>query len=155
MPEAPELEVVKDFLSDNVVGVKIDAASVLKPSVLRSLCGDLTVDVAGREIQGVERRGKFILLGIEGERLLSINPMLTGALQYCAPNQRVYKRTCLKFSLSNGNELRYIDDKQMGMVYYVDEGQSTGIPRLHEQGPDVLDGLHLQRVQGQIEALSR
>jgi formamidopyrimidine-DNA glycosylase len=139
MPEAPELEVVKDFLSDNVVGVKIDVASVLKPSVLRSLCGDLTADIAGREIQSAARHGKFILLGIEGERLLSINPMLTGALQYCAPNQRVYKRTCLRFSLSNGKELRYIDDKQMGMVYYVDEGQATGIPRLHEQGPDVLD----------------
>lgn len=160
MPEAPELEVVKDFLSDNVVRVKIDAASVLKPSVLRSLCGDLTADIVGREIQGVERRGKFILLGIAGERLLSINPMLTGALQYCAPNQRVYKRTCLRFSLSNGNELRYIDDKQMGMVYYVDEDQATGIPRLHEQGPDVLDDFtfeefkdRLKRFHGEIKGV--
>lgn len=160
MPEAPELEVVKDFLSDNVVGEKIDAALVLKPSVLRSLCGDLTVDIAGRQIQGVERRGKFILLGIEGERLLSINPMLTGALQYCAPNQRVYKRTCLRFSLSNSSELRYIDDKQMGMVYYVDEDQATGIPRLHEQGPDVLDDFtfkefkdRLKRFHGEIKGV--
>ena len=160
MPEAPELEVVKDFLADNVVGVKVDAASVLKPSVLRSLCGDLKVDIAGRVIQRVERRGKFIILGIAGGRLLSINPMLTGALQYCAPNQRVYKRTCLRFSLSNGNELRYIDDKQMGMIYYVDDAQTTAIPRLHEQGPDVLDDFsfeefkdRLKRFHGEIKGV--
>lgn len=151
MPEAPELEVVKDFLSENVVGVKIEAASVLKPSVLRSLCGDLTMDIAEREIQRVERRGKFILLDIAGGRILSINPMLTGALQYCAPKRRVYKRTCLRFSLSNGNELRYIDDKQMGMVYYVDEDQAAEIPRLHEQGPDVLDDFTFEEFKGRLK----
>ena len=160
MPEAPELEVVKDFLADNVVGVKIEEASVLKPSVLRSPRGDFAADIAGREIQGVERRGKFILLGISGERLLSINPMLTGALQYCAPSRRVYKRTCLRFSLSDGNELRYIDDKQMGMVYYVDACQAAEIPRLHEQGPDVLDDFTfdefkdgLKRFHGEIKGV--
>ena len=133
---------------------------MLKPSVLRSLCGELTVDIAGREIQCVDRRGKFILLDIEGGRLLSINPMLTGALQYCAPSQRVYKRTCLRFSLSNGNELRYIDDKQMGMVYYVDKCQATEIARLNEQGPDVLDDFtfeefkdRLKRFHGEIKGV--
>ena len=139
MPEAPELEVVKDFLVENIIGVRIDDAAVLKPSVLRSLCGDITQDLPGRTFESVERRGKFILIGITGGRLLSINPMLTGALQYCAPKRRVYKRTCLTLALSNGSELRYIDDKQMGMVYYVGEEQVGEIPRLHEQGPDVLD----------------
>ncbi len=160
MPEAPELEVVKDFLSDIVVGVKIDAASVLKPSVLRSLCGDIAEDMPGRAFEGVERRGKFILLRISGGRLLSINPMLTGALQYCEPKRRVYKRTCLIISLANGNELRYIDDKQMGMVYYIDEGQMAEIPRLHEQGPDVLDDFTfeefkdgLKRFHGEIKGV--
>ena len=139
MPEAPELEVVKDFLDENIIGVRIEAAKVLKPSVLRSLSGDITQDLPGRTFESVERRGKFILLGISGGRLLSINPMLTGALQYCAPKRRVYKSTCLTLALSNGSELRYIDDKQMGMVYYVAEEQMGEIPRLHEQGPDVLD----------------
>lgn len=160
MPEAPELEVVKDFLTENLVGVKIDAAAVLKPSVLRSLCDDITRDMRGRSVESVERRGKFILLTLSGGRLLSINPMLTGALQYCAPKQRVYKRTCITFALSNGNELRYIDDKQMGMVYYVAEEQAGDIPRLHEQGPDVLDGFgfdefkqNLKRFHGEIKGV--
>ena len=106
--EAPELEVVKDYLKENIVGVSIEAASVLRPSVLRSLCGDISVDLPERTVDSVDRRGKFILLGFSGGRLLSINPMLAGALQHCPPKQRVYKRTCLRFTLSDGSDLRYI-----------------------------------------------
>lgn len=160
MPEAPELEVVKEFLADNLVGVEVDAVSALKPSVLRSLCGDIANDLPGRAFEGVERQGKFILFGISGGRLLAINPMLTGALQYCIPKQRVYKRTCIRFALSDGRELRYVDDKQMGMVYYVCDGQAAEIPRLHEQGPDVLDEFtfdefkdRLKRFHGEIKGV--
>ena len=160
MPEAPELEVVKDILRENVVGESVESATVLKPSVLRSLCGDISKDMVGRTIEYVRRRGKFILLGLSGERILSINPMLTGALQYCAPSQRVYKRTCLNFALSNGMELRYMDDKQMGMVHYVRSEQESKIPRLHEQGPDVLDDFtfedftqSLKRFHGEIKGV--
>ncbi len=160
MPEAPELEVVKDFLADNLIGVSVESASVLKPSVLRSLCGDITEDMGGRTFESVQRRGKFLLFGLSGGRLVSINPMLTGALQYCAPKQRVYKRTCLKFTLSNGRDLRYIDDKQMGMVYYVRADQKSEIVRLHEQGPDVLDDYTfdefkqaLRRFHGEIKGV--
>ena len=160
MPEAPELEVVKDFLAENVIGVSIESASVLKPSVLRSLCGDISQDMSGRLFESVHRRGKFLLFELSGGRLLSINPMLTGALQYCTPKQRVYKRTCLKFTLSNGRELRYIDDKQMGMVYYVRADQKSEIPRLNEQGPDVLDDFTfdefkqaLRRFHGEIKGV--
>ena len=160
MPEAPELEVVKDFLADRLVGVSVESATVLKPSVLRSLCGDVAENLPGRAFESVRRRGKFILLGLSGGRMLSINPMLTGALQYCPPKQRVYKRTCLRFALSNGKDLRYIDDKQMGMIHYVGEEQVGEIPRLHEQGPDVLDDYtfdefrqRLKRFHGEIKGV--
>ena len=123
MPEAPELEVVKDFLNERAAGARVLSAKVLKPSVLRPLAGDLAEDAGGRTIDGVRRRGKFLVMGLSGGRLLVVNPMLTGAFQYCAPTERVFKRTCLLLSLSNGRELRYLDDRQMGRVYYADEEQ--------------------------------
>ncbi len=160
MPEAPELEVVKDFLTDKVVGVDVCAAKVLKPSVLRSYCGDIAADMPGRSFKSVSRRGKFMLLGISGGRLLVINPMLTGALQYCEPKRRMFKRTCLTMTLSDGNELRYIDDKQMGKVYYIEAGSKDIVPRLNEQGPDVLDEFEfgefkerLRRFHGEIKGI--
>ena len=61
MPEAPDLEIVKDYLNDAVTGQEVLSARVLRPTVLRSLHGDFTVDLQGRRLEGVERRGKFLL----------------------------------------------------------------------------------------------
>ena len=164
MPEAPELEVVKDFLTAKAVGAVVESAAEVRPGALRSLIrGDMAEDMRGRQLEGVRRRGKFLLLDFSGResagddgladgRMLVINPMLTGALQYCLPSQRVYKRTYISLGLSNGRELRYLDDKRMGMAYYCDSGQLGDIPRLNEQGPDALDGMGLdefrERLQG-------
>ena len=155
MPEAPELEVVKDFLTANAVGADIEAATIVRPGALRSLCGDMPSDIRGRSLDGVRRRGKFILLDLAGGRILAINPMLTGALQYCPPKQRVYKRTYLAFALSNGHEIRYLDEKRMGMVYYADAAQTDEIPRLNEQGPDALDGFTFEEFCDRLKPVSR
>ena len=138
MPEAPELEIIKDFLRDRVVGQKVLSATVTRPGVLRPLVADLP-DLEGRTLEDVQRRGKFLLLGFSGERLLVINPMLAGALQYCRPPRRMFKRTFFVLLLEDGQELRYVDQKQMGRVYYACPDQLSEVPQLHEQGPDVLE----------------
>ena len=160
MPEAPELELVKDFLNEHVAGRRVEAARVVRPSVLRSLCGDLATDAVGREIERTVRRGKFMLLHLSGQRLLAVNPMLTGAFQHCPSGQRVYKRTCLRLTLDDGCDVRYIDDRQMGIVYYLSEKDLDRVPRLPEQGPDVLDGVsfdefkeRLRRFHGEIKGV--
>ncbi len=142
MPEAPDLQVVKEFLARRLAGVAVAEARVLRPTVLRVLAApqpDFPADVAGRRFDGFWRRGKFLGLELSGDRLLVISPMLSGALQYCAPSQRVARTTFLALSLTDGHELRYLDADQMGKVYYLRPDQLPQVPRLHEQGPDVLD----------------
>lgn len=48
--------------------------------------------------------------------------MLTGALQHCDDSVRVLKKTCVNLSLAGGMNLRYLDDRQMGKVYYIING---------------------------------
>ena len=160
MPEAPDLEVVKDFLIDRALGCTIESALVLKPSVIRSLAGDLEPDIAGRTLQGIDRRGKFLLFKLSDDRILTINPKLTGTLQYCDHTSNVFKRTCVQLALNNGKDIRYLDDKQMGQVYYVTVEQLDEVPGLSEQGPDVLDDfsfeeflLRLRRFPGEIKGV--
>ena len=86
MPEAPELQVVAEFLDSNLPGKNIVDAAMLKPSVVRSLCGSLEEDLTGRAFKSVRRRGKFLLIALSGERHIVINPKLTGGLQHC-PSQ--------------------------------------------------------------------
>lgn len=140
MPEAPDLAVIRDFLEDRAVGARIEHAEETRPGVLRSLCGDMSADAPGRDLAGVERRGKFLTLRLSGGRRLVVNPMLAGAFQYCTPGDRRFKRTFFTLTLSNDREIRYLDERQMGRAYYLEEGQIGEVPGLLEQGPDVLDG---------------
>ena len=158
MPEAPDLEVIKEVLDRRrVKGLVIQEARVLKPLELRVLTPDgIAEDAAGRSFLDFSRRGKFLLMRLSGERMLVINPMLTGALRLCNPSERLAKRTSFVLSLSDGCELRYLDETQMGMAYYIESSQMGEIPRLGEQGPDVLGQYpSLDGVQGRPAPLPR
>ncbi len=154
MPEAPDLEVIKEFLSTRVLGAEVTACQVLRPTVVRSLTGVASDDLPGRTLERVERSGKFLTLGFSGARSLIINPMLTGAVQYCEGSERVQKRTCLTLEISiDGDEsqLRYLDDRQMGKVYYVADGQEEDVPQYTGLGPDVLSGISLEDFQTRLK----
>ena len=139
MPEAPEMQVVAEFLDSRLPGRTIQEARVLKPSVVRSLCGNLDEDLAGRTFERIRREGKFLLMALSGGRHIVINPKLTGGLQHCASKTRVQKRTCVRMKLEGGVDLRYTDDRQMGQFYYVQSSQVDEAPGFAEQGPDALD----------------
>ena len=160
MPEAPDLQVIKEFLQSAVTGVAIAEARVLRPIVLRSLAvsaPEFPNDVAGRGFEGIWRQGKFLGLelsekqGVNQRRLLVINPMLNGGLRYCDSKERVTRKTSLVFTLDDGHELHYFDDDQMGMVYYLTPGQLSLVPRLNDQGPDVLEApLNLEEFKARL-----
>ena len=136
MPEAPDLEVIKDVLNRHVRGLKISSARVLKPLELRVLATeDFVADVISRSILGFTRRGKFLIAGLSGDRALVINPMLTGAVQLCPPSTRIAKRTSFLLDLADGGQLRYLDDTQMGMAYYVNASQNRGGATPRRAGP--------------------
>ena len=149
MPEAPELEVIKDILRDRVVGQDVLSAAETRPGVVRALTADLS-DLAGRRLEEVERRGKFLTLHFSGQRLLVINPMLAGGLQHCPPSRRRFKRTFFVLLFEDGKELRYVDQKQMGRVYYVTPEQLSEVPQLDDMGPDVLAPLTFEEFQRRI-----
>ncbi len=150
MPEAPELQVVAEFLGERLPSSAIASANILKP-IVRSLAGDMEEDAEGRRFESVERRGKFVLLGLSGGRSVVINPKLTGALQYCASKTRVQKRTCVRFRLDGGVDLRYTDDRQMGQFYYVGDDRVEQVPGISEQGPDVLDDIEFDEFENRLK----
>ncbi|MEX2599076.1 MAG: DNA-formamidopyrimidine glycosylase family protein [Dehalococcoidia bacterium] len=140
MPEIPDLEVIKDFLNERLPGKEIVRAEAPRPWIVRSLAADDFVeDVRGRAFGHMQRQGKDLLLPLGEDRLLVMNLMLTGRLQYCAPDKKPSKRLFFLLGTEEA-DLRYLDDKQMGLIYYVRLDQLGQITRLHEQGPDALEG---------------
>ncbi len=154
MPEAPELQVAVEFLGERLPGQAIADAEVLRPSVVRALADPFPDDAVGREFISITRCGKFLLLSLSGDRTLVINPKLTGGIQYVPQNQRVYKRTCVRLTLANGDDLRYLDDRQMGQFYYVPDDLVEIVPGLTEQGPDVLDDFTFDDFKANLKGFS-
>jgi formamidopyrimidine-DNA glycosylase len=158
MPEAPDLEVVKDYLNAELKDAVVESCQVLRPTVVRSLAADVTADLPGRTFIDAQRRGKFLTLRLSGGRSLVINPMLTGALQHCNDSVRVLKKTCVVLNLAGSMHLRYLDDRQMGKVYYINNGgdndgdsQEELIPQYTGLGPDVLSGITLQEFETRLK----
>jgi formamidopyrimidine-DNA glycosylase len=140
MPEAPDLQVVKEVLIRRIVGQCITQARVVRPTVLRSLASeDFATDIAGWSLEAIHRRGKYLLLSLSSGRMLAVNPMLTGAFQLGKTSERVYKRTYIVLTLAAGLDLQYINNRQLGRIYYVAPHQLDQVPGLEEQGPDVLN----------------
>jgi formamidopyrimidine-DNA glycosylase len=160
MPEIPDLEVIKEYLERSLPGQVIETAEVLRPLVVRNLVGDdFASKVEGARITDVRRRGKFLLLGLDSNHELVVNPMLAGRLQHCAPEQRCAPRTFVVFYLSGGKELRYVDAKSMGKIYLT--ADPNLVPGFAGQGPEALDPEltldvfrdRLRRRRGEIKGL--
>lgn len=162
MPEAPDLQVLKEYLAPRVEGEKITAAAVLRPLVMRNLIDDPFVDhICGREIERLGRQGKLMILSLSGGFSLLVSPMLTGETVLTEPGRRVLKSTILTMDLSGGSQLRYTDVKRMGQIYYVASDRVGEIKRIEDQGPDVLDEpmklsefrASLKRFRGEIKGV--
>ena len=66
MPEAPDLEIVREYLTERMLGKSVLWVKVVRPTVLRSLAGDFQGELAGLTLESIERRGKYLLYGSPG-----------------------------------------------------------------------------------------
>jgi len=157
MPEAPDLEIIKDYLNANLKDTLVESCKVLRPTVVRSLAAEVSGDLPGRTFLDAQRRGKFLTMWFSGGRSLVINPMLTGAIQHCPQNTRVQKKTCITMRVAGDMDLRYLDDRQMGKVYWIDNGEEGGeaqddlVPQYTGLGPDVLSGITFDEFQTRLK----
>ena len=139
MPEIPDLEVIREFLNDRIVGQEIVRAEAPKAWIVRSLAAeDFVEDVVGRRFAPIIRKGKDLLFPLDPDRVLVANLMLTGRWQYTEPAEKRSKRLFFLLGMEE-MDLRYLDDKAMGRINYIRPDQISGIKRFEEQGPDALD----------------
>jgi formamidopyrimidine-DNA glycosylase len=143
VPELPDIQIIAEFLNTHVAGQHIESVDYVGALVVRNLLtGSVEHALRGRVISGAKRRGKFLILELEGEVSLVVNFMLSGRLWYAPPAQGTGKRTFLVLTLADRRQLRYVDQTQMGKIYLTND--LSLIPTFADQGPDALDpGLSL------------
>ncbi len=138
MPEIPDLEAIRRYLNARIVGAECIEAQVLIPVIVRTPKADFEAALTGNRFGEVLRRGKFLLFALADERVMLINPMLTGRFQYLEPKTKRAAKTAVVLSLDTGMQLRYADQRVMGKIYVTDIDGLASVPVFGEMGPDAL-----------------
>src|ERR687892_2541970 len=88
MPELPEVETIRRQLAPEVTGRRIDSAEILDERLTRPVPPQrLAKQLPGRRIESVGRRGKYLLLGLEGDLTLALHLRMTGNLLLRRPDE--------------------------------------------------------------------
>jgi formamidopyrimidine-DNA glycosylase len=144
MPELPEVETVRRQLEPELVGKRIEAASVLDERLTRPESPrSLERAVSGRAVTAVARRGKYLLIGLEGGRTLAMHLRMTGNLLLRDPDvgatadlmkserlggPRLYEsapepsHVRARFELDDGRTLLFTDVRRFGQAVILDAG---------------------------------
>ncbi|MCK8824014.1 bifunctional DNA-formamidopyrimidine glycosylase/DNA-(apurinic or apyrimidinic site) lyase [Fuchsiella alkaliacetigena] len=137
MPELPEVQTVVDTLSSRIIGLKITEVEVkVEKLIALSTVADFKAELIGKEIKGVRRRGKYIIIELSDDKYLIVHLRMTGQLLYAAQNLELAKHTHVIISFANQHQLRFINKRKFGRIYLVSDFSEAG--SLAELGPEPL-----------------
>jgi len=132
MPELPEVETVARGLRQAILGRRIISVSLGKTDFIDDPAA-LEQHLPGRQIEAVERYGKFMLLrlsavnaenrvttnGDAAPASLLVHLGMTGQITPSPAGQPLEKHTHVCLLLDDGRELRYTDARRFGRIAYL------------------------------------
>jgi formamidopyrimidine-DNA glycosylase len=134
VPELPEVETVARQLEPEIEGHRIERLEVYDPRWSRPVPPKrLGKQVSGGTITGLGRRGKYLLLGLDGDRTLVMHLRMTGnlvlregddildpsegRLLYQGERTTEERHLRSRFVLDDGRELWFTDPRRFGEAF--------------------------------------
>lgn len=108
MPELPDLEVLKDNLTPRAVERAVRGVEVRSPAFLKTVHPSIS-ELVGREVTGLARRGKYLIIGFSGELKLVLHLMRWGWIWHGSSSYTPTRATIFRLSLDDGNDIRLIE----------------------------------------------
>ena len=145
MPELPEVETVKKGLEKLVKDFYIQEIDVLKERTIASIGGSKCFidNVENTYLKNWDRRGKYLIGSLFNKEkskkgFIVIHLRMTGQFKLINKQTHPCPHTRVRFFGDKGNELRFIDVRNFGQMWYVPVTKSvseivSGIKRL---GPE-------------------
>lgn len=143
MPELPEVEVTRRSFADRIAGARIQGLHLGKP--LRWPLGCATQHLVGRRVQGVRRRGKYLLMDLD-EGLLLWHLGMSGSLIFASdlPPPGIHDHVNL---ITDRGVLRLHDPRRFGALVYAPSQHSAEAQKL-------LGHLGVEPLEGEFTASS-
>jgi formamidopyrimidine-DNA glycosylase len=137
MPELPEVETTRRGVLPHVANRRVKAMHVYDHRLRWPVPRELPALVAGRTIDTVDRRSKYLLFRLGGDTLL-VHLGMTGSLRVftALPPRRLHDHVDLV--LDDGTTLRYHDPRRFGAMLWLPAGAGVH-PLLAALGPEPFD----------------
>nr|WP_199307674.1 MULTISPECIES: DNA-formamidopyrimidine glycosylase [unclassified Leptolyngbya] len=138
----PEVETVRRGLNQTTLHQSITGGDVLlertiaHPDPIGFLAG-----LKGTAIAQWHRRGKYLIGELEdGAGWLGVHLRMTGQCLWTAPDEPLQKHCRVRLFMGEGRELRYVDQRTFGQMWYVPPGvvPERVITGLQSLGPEPL-----------------
>jgi len=143
--ELPEVEVMKRDLEKDVVGRKISDAEVRSSKNAMRIIRrhgkrkEFTDAVEGHKFTKVERRGKYLLMHLDGGEVLVVHFGMSG--QFIRGTKRVPlpQHTHVVLTFAQGGDLRYVDPRTFGEMFVTTADDLGKVKELQHIAIDPLD----------------
>ncbi|TMD02002.1 MAG: bifunctional DNA-formamidopyrimidine glycosylase/DNA-(apurinic or apyrimidinic site) lyase [Chloroflexi bacterium] len=140
MPELPEVETIVADLRPHLVGRTIVHCELRFPSIVRHPEPERFIDsITGLRIEGVGRRGKFMLIALGEGRLLVVHLGMSGQLRLVDATAEIENHTHVILDLDDNRHLRYRDPRRFGRLLLGTEDELLTSGTLPKLGPEPID----------------
>lgn len=144
MPELPEVEVVRRDLEKEIVGKKIKKVEVRNTkNAMRAIRRhkrrkEFEDALAGLKITKIDRRGKYILMHLNGKILVSHLGM-SGQISLTKASAAQENHTHVVIHFTIGGQLRFVDPRTFGEMFVTEKGELGEVKELQNLGIDPLE----------------
>ncbi len=140
MPELPEVEVSRLGVEPNLVGRRIVQAVLRTPRLRHALTEHLAASLAGKHVDAILRRGKYLLFDCEstgGGGWLILHLGMSGSLRLVAPGNAPQKHDHVDLVFGE-RVLRLRDPRRFGTLVWHEGGSPETHPLLAHLGIEPL-----------------
>jgi formamidopyrimidine-DNA glycosylase len=139
MPELPEVETVVRDLRPLLVGRAITGVRQSKRKLRRPWQPAWNAEATGSRVEGLRRRGKWILVDLIGEPCLRVHLGMSGQFTVAPASEPEPDHLHVVFALDNGTELRLRDPRRFGSAEYFPSRSVLEEEMNAELGPEPFD----------------
>jgi formamidopyrimidine-DNA glycosylase len=136
MPELPEVETIVRDLRPLLTDRKIVGVRTSKKKLRRPWLAEWNASAIGAKVEGLRRRGKWILVDLAGGPVLRAHMGMSGEFTVVSATKPHRDHLHVVFELDNGTELRLRDPRRFGSAEYFPDRDAVEARMNAELGPE-------------------